>query len=612
MTKVFGGGATPGIECALPPFAFAAGATRLRLRVLATSDLHAHLAAYDYFTDRPAPHLGLAQIAPLVAAARAEPGVATLLVDNGDFLQGTPLGDLAAEGALGPGPHPVIAAMNALGYDAAALGNHEFNFGLPVLRRVLAAARFPVLAANISGAGLPCAPRVVLTRQVADGAGRVHALRIGLAGFVPPQILTWDRQHLEGRLAARDILAAARDLLPALRRDSDLVVALAHTGLGGDAHRDGHEDAGAALAGLPGIDAVVMGHSHQVFPGPAFDGRPGVAEGGLLQGKPAVMPGFGGSHLGVIDLALEPEGAGWRVADALARAVPVTARAEDDSPLAALVAPAHAATLAQVRRPIGHAAAPLNSFFAQIAPDPALRLVAEAQRDRILRSLQETGGCDAPILSAVSPFKTGARLGPGFYTDIPAGPLLMRHVADLYYFPNTLCALRVTGAGLVDWLEQVAAQFATLAEGAAAPLLAPDFPGYNFDTLFGLSYAFDLTAPPGQRLRDLCHAGRPVRPGDRFVVATNSYRAAGGGLSVKGERVLGLPEQVRDILLRHIAAGGTPPEGPDGWRFAPMPGRSALFDTAPAAQAHLHRIASLAPEPLGLTEAGFLRLRLTF
>ncbi|MGB3247674.1 MAG: metallophosphoesterase, partial [Tabrizicola sp.] len=283
------------------------------LRLIATSDLHASLMPYDYCADRPNSSLGLDAIALQIAEARGE-ARNCLLFDNGDFLQGSPLADYAAASRRRRA-HPMITAFNTLGYDAATLGNHEFDYGLRFLSGVLADARFPVVSANIatrlgkspSRDATLVPPFAILRRQIIDHDGRAHLLRIGVIGFAPPQIAEWDRNAPDGSVQTRDILAAARAWVPRLRaRGADIIVALAHTGIGEIEPEDGTENAATALAALREIDALVAGHSHQVFPGPDFPASTAIDPvRGRLAGKPAVMPGHSANHVGIIDLQIE-------------------------------------------------------------------------------------------------------------------------------------------------------------------------------------------------------------------------------------------------------------------------------------------------------------------
>lgn len=621
------------------PCPFVPSPDQTHVRILATTDLHAQILPYDYFADRPLHPIGLGGAATLIADLRAG-SANSLLFDNGDFLQGSPLGDYIAEvdGLADGRAHPMIAAMNALDYDAATLGNHEFNYGLDFLRRSIEDARFPFVCANavLQKGRTPqddlalCPPFVLLDRQVTDGAGRPHPLRIGVIGLLPPQITVWDATHLRGRLQTRDILQAARHYIPLMRKaGADLVVALCHSGIGPLRHRPGSENAATTMAALPGIDALVLGHSHLVFPSPDFATIPQAdVPSGLLCGKPAVMAGRFGSHLGVIDLMLNRTPSGWSVSQARAKAVGVP---PGESPasraVCAVVDTEHKATLRHIRRRIGRTTVPLNSFFAALPGNAALHLVAEAQRHHVVQALRATRHADLPVLSAVSPFKMGGRGGAEFYTDVPAGDLAIRNIADLYVFPNLICAMQVTGADLAQWLERSAAMFNRLTPGDRDQmLLNPAMPATEFDVIDGLSWAVDLSqparfAPEGYlvdaeavRITDLRYQGRPVAPEDRFIVATNSYRARSGSAfpgATDDHVIFAGPLTNRDVLQRYVEERGTvTPETQPHWRFLPMPGTAALFDSAQRAALHLEALSGVHIDHVGPGPAGHSRFRL--
>ncbi|MCO6383900.1 bifunctional 2',3'-cyclic-nucleotide 2'-phosphodiesterase/3'-nucleotidase [Oceanicola sp. 502str15] len=619
--------------------------THVHLRLLATSDLHMHLLPYDYHADAPSDAVGLSRVASLIAEARAEvPGA--LLLDNGDFLQGTPLGDHAAAQAASAGGHPMIGAMNALGYDAVTLGNHEFDFGLEVLEAALADARFPVVSANalrrrgaapLEDVGLVL-PRVILKRRLSDGAGHLHDIRIGVLGVLPPQVVHWDRERLEGRIEVRCMIDAARAHVAALCDEgADVVILLAHCGPSDRPVQAGMENALVPLAGIEGVDALVAGHVHRLIPGPHFTGLPGLdAEAGRVQGKPVVMPGIAGSHLGVLDLWLAPDAEGWRPAAAHTALRPIARRGahgpeplvEDAPEVVAEVAKAHAATLASMRRPIGRSEIALHSFTSFAAPCPVIHAINAAQRWYVTQAL---GPVAEPVLAAAAPFKTGGPSGAEAFTNIAAGTLSYRDLSALYPFPNTLRAIRVTGAELRDWLERAAAAFNRIVPGAAnQALLNPAFPGYDFDVIAGIEWQLDLSCPalwshdglplgPGPgRVRGLRHGGEAVEDDDRFIVATNSYRIGGTGLYAplaEAEVVLSEQIQNREVLARYLAQKASF-DGPvaECWRFAPMDGATVHFDSGRGVLHHLPGIRAEggeAMEPAGLTTDGFQRLRLT-
>lgn len=621
------------------------GATGLvRLRLIATSDLHMHIMPWDYLSARPAPDRGLAALAALIAAARAEvPN--SLLLDNGDFLQGSALGDCVANGGPAVAPHPMIAAMNSLGYDAATLGNHEFSHGLPFLLAALEQAAFPVVASNLNDRDpqnlfdegpLPGVERLlVLDRPVVDEAGQTHSLRIGLLGVLPPQTTVWERQTLSDRFEVEDIptavARAAQDLRAA---GADLVIALSHSGIGTDPATGGMENATRALAAQGGIDAIVAGHSHLLFPSPRHPVADGIDSAkGTVAGTPVVLPGAFGTHLGVIDLVIGHQPDGWRVLSQRAglRAVqdgPDAPPVPADPALSALAAPAHRATLDWLEQPVGRIEVPMGTAFALVAPCRLLRVVTAAAARHVADALAGTEYAHLPVLAAAAPFRAGGRGGPDHYTLIRPGALVLRQALDIYPHPNGIAALRVTGAEVAAWLERAAGLFLRLRPGKAdQPLINPDFAPFNFDLIDGLDFRIDLSQPSrfdlsgrivdpaAQRITRLTWRGEAIPPDAEFILATNSYRAAGGG-SFPGTGparvVYETATPVRDMLIRHIAARGMrlpPPAGQ--WGFAPLPGTSAIFPTAPEAADFRADAAGLDLHNLGIGPCGFLRFRLS-
>lgn len=624
--------------------ALSTGQRAVHLRVIETTDLHLHLLPYDYYADRPWNDVGLVRAAQLIEAARAE-ATNALLFDNGDFLQGTPMGDYVAhERGLADGDvHPIMAAMNALDYDAITLGNHEFNYGLDFLMKALDGASFPVVSSNLA-THLSNRPRrdrtlvkpyVLLDRMLADDTGFKHPIKIGVIGFAPPQVVDWDNHALDGRLRARDIVEAARAWVPEMREaGADLIIALAHTGIGESRHSDGMENAAVPLARVQGVDALLTGHSHLIFPSPAFGETPNVdIAAGTIAGKPAVMGGCWGAHIGVIDLLLAHDGGSWNVLGTRSEVRALDQAPESPAPegkashVARVVADLHSDTLAAIRRPVGRSEQPLHSYFTHLGEFDALHVVAEAQRDYVAQRLNDPDLKDLPILSAVAPFKSGGRAGPAGYTDVPEGPLALRHIADLYAFPNAIAALCLTGAEVIEWLERSASAFNRVRPGSTGtPLRDVDFPGYNFEVIDPLAVTVDLSQaarynPHGKLINPGAHRvvsvmldGKPLDPEARFILCTNSYRAGGAGHfpGARGSNlVLSDEAVVRDIVRRYVARHQHVAAA-DGARldFAPLPDTSVVFETGPSARQYLGDIARYRPEPRGLTRSGFLRLKL--
>ena len=564
------------------------------VRILATTDLHTNLVNYDYYQDKPAQNVGLAKTAVLIEDAKKE-NSNVLLVDNGDTIQGTPLGTYKAiVNPIKDGEqHPMYAALQKLGFDAGTLGNHEFNYGLDYLKKVIATAGMPIVNANVVDAktgAFVYDPYKIIKKTYTDKNGRLVDVNIGVTGIVPPQILSWDKANLEGKVKVNDSVEAIQAIIPEMRKaGADVVLVLSHSGIGDDKYEKGEENEGYQIASLPGVDAVVTGHSHAEFPsgnGTGFYEKYAGVDGvnGKINGTPVTMAGKYGDHLGVIDLNLRYTDGKWSVVGSKAaiRKIDTKSQAADER-ITAIAKEAHEGTVKYVRQQVGTTSAPITSYFALVKDDPSVQIVNNAQIWYAKKELAGTPEANLPILSAAAPFKAGTRGDATAYTDIPAGPIAIKNVADLYLYDNVTAILKVTGAQLKEWLEMSAGQFNTIDPTSKEPqqLVNPNYRTYNFDVIDGVTYEFDVTQPnkydregktvnsDASRVRNLKYQGKEVTADQEFIVVTNNYRANGKFPGVRDaslNQLLGLEN--RQAIINYILEEKNINPSADGnWRF---------------------------------------------
>lgn len=598
-------------------------AATVDLRVMETSDIHSNLIDFDYFKDKPTEQFGLVRTAGLIKAAKGE-ATNAVLVDNGDLIQGSPLADYMVSKGLNDGEaHPAHKLMNTMGYTVGNFGNHEFNFGLDYLKKAIAGADFPYVNANIidekTGKNL-FTPYIIVDTPVKDRDGKEHVIKIGYIGFVPPQILIWDKANLEGKVRVNDITETAKKFVPQIKAEgADLIVAIPHSGFSQEPYKAMAENSVYYLSEVPGINAIMFGHSHGVFPGKDFADIKGVnIEQGTVNGIPAVMPGQWGDHLGVVDLVLNNDDGAWKVADAKAQARPIYDKvnkkplvARDDK-LASVIDEQHNATRTFVGKLIGKSPDNMYSYLALLQSDPTVQIVNNAQTDYTRRFIQgDPDLADLPVLSAAAPFKVGGRKNaPADFVEVEKGDMTFRNAADLYLYPNTLVVVKATGAEVTEWLECSAGMFNQINPQSEAPQSLVNWDGfrtYNFDTISGISYQIDLTQPAkydvecqtvnpqANRIKNVTYQGKPIDPKAVFLVATNNYRAYGGKFAGTGDKHIAFasPDENRSVLAGYIAAetkakGAVSAQAEQNWTFVPVKTDKKLdirFETSPGDKA---------------------------
>ncbi|POB49068.1 2',3'-cyclic-nucleotide 2'-phosphodiesterase [Vibrio vulnificus] len=598
-------------------------AETIKLRIIETTDIHTNVMDYDYYKDKPSQQIGLTRAATLVKQARGEV-VNSVLVDNGDLIQGSPMGDyMAAKGIKAGEVHPVYKAMNQLSYDVGNIGNHEFNYGLEFLAETINDADFPYVSANVFDKKTGkhyFKPYIIKDHTFKDVNGEEHTIKVGYIGFVPPQIMVWDKKNLEGKVFAKDIKETAEELVPQMKKEgADVIVAIPHSGVSSDPYKIGAENSVYYLSEVDGIDAIAFGHSHAVFPGKGFDNIQGVDnQAGTINGVAAVMPGRWGSHVGIIDLELQQKQGKWTVVKGQTEARPIFDKTtkkplvDADAAMVKALETDHKGTREFVNQPIGKANDVMYSFLALVQDDPTVQIVNLAQKDYVERFIQgDPDLAGLPVLSAAAPFKAGGRKNdPANFTEVESGQLTFRNAADLYLYPNTLVAMKVTGHEVKEWLECSAGQFKQIDVSSTAPQSLIDWDGfrtYNFDVIDGVNYQIDVTKPAkydgdckvinadSERVIGLTYQGKPIDVKQTFIIATNNYRAYSNKFPGTGSEFVAFdsPDENRTVVANYISRvsqekGEVTPSADNNWTFSPIKSDKALdirFETSPSDKA---------------------------
>ncbi|MEV7688381.1 bifunctional metallophosphatase/5'-nucleotidase [Streptomyces bungoensis] len=529
--------------------------------ILGTTDLHSHVFDWDYYkdapyTDKTGNSVGVARVATLIRQQREAKGEdRVLLVDAGDIIQGTSLAyyfarvDPITDGA----EHPMAAAMNHMRYDAAALGNHEFNYGIDVLRTFESQCRFPLLGANALDAKtlLPAfPPYTVKTIRVPHAPD----IKVGILGLTNPGIALWDKDNVGGRMVFPGLVEQARKYVPRLRAlGCDVVFLTDHSGLDGSSSYGDElpyvENASNLVAEqVPGIDAILVGHTHVEVPSYTVKNAETGEE--VLLSEPYCW----GYRLSVFDFELELHHGQWRVTGKKAQTLnPNTV--DEDPEIRKLLEADHELVVKYVNTAVGTCTADLSAADSCWKDVPIMDFIHKVQADTVKAGLSAADAA-LPLISVAAPFSRTA--------DIPQGSVTIKDIAGLYIYDNTLYGKKLTGAQLKDYLEYAAKYYHQVPAGTkvdtATLTNANNFWDYMYDTAAGVDYEIDIAQPEGSRIRNLTYGGTPVADDQVFVVAVNNYRANGGSgypHIASADIAYSSTNEIRQLMIDYVTAKKT-------------------------------------------------------
>jgi 2',3'-cyclic-nucleotide 2'-phosphodiesterase/3'-nucleotidase len=549
-------------------FAPARAQKRAHVTILSTTDLHGNILPLDYYTNKP-DNRGLAKVATVVKQIRKEdPNL--ILIDSGDTIQGTPLAYYHNKKNNAP-RDPMMLAMNALGYDALAVGNHEYNFGLDVLNKARREAKFPWLSANTykSGTNETYFPPYIVKEA--------NGVRVGILGLTTAGVPVWENKPNYAGLEFRAPIDEAKKWVKALREKekADVVIIAMHMGLEEDLRTGekspgqvAHENEALTIAReVAGVDAIFMGHTHREIPALFVEGSFWRGAVDCPCRAPCYAYGYNnvlltqanhwGRHLARADIYLDQDAktTRWRIVAKQARTIPMDDRALPDAEIVALAKPYDEETQAWLGKVIGQSAAELTATDARFRDNALLDLIQRVQL--------EAGQGD---VSMVAPFNLQAR--------VAAGPVTVRDIAGLYIYENTLVTLEVTGAQLKQALEHSARYYKPYEAGKTpAELVDEKIPSFNFDIAEGVEYDLDITKPYGQRITNLRFKGQPLNPAQKLRLVTNNYRVNGGGGYAMYQNAPVLyrsSEEIRQLIIEWLERNGKVPTEPtNNWRLLP-------------------------------------------
>ncbi len=561
----------------LSSFAYA-NTEKAKLSILSTTDIHAYIMNYNYYQDMVDGKVGLNKLSTLIQEIRSK-NPNTLLFDNGDLVQGNPLADYIVENYnLKTQKHPILRIMEHLQYDAIAIGNHEFNYGLDVLDGIIANTTIPVLSSNVmkNDGKHKFTPYVIIDKTITTDQGNTKNIKVGVTSAVPPQIMMWDKSNLNGKVKTQDIVTGVKNAVEELQKKKvDFIVVLSHSGIGKyeSKYKDGTENAAYEISKIEGVDFVISGHEHKRFPVKGQEKQHFVDDSaknvsnqtGKINNAYVVMPDSYAKVLGVFDVTLALEDNKWSIENV---DVSLQTPKAIDTTINTMIRKEHDATVSYINSRIGSVNGAIDNYFARVQEDFSIEFVNQAQiwyaeklKNNVLAKYK-----NLPVVSSMSPFKNGGRGGSSSYTNVRRGNISIKNAVDLYVYPNTAMVLKVSGKELREYLEWSVQSFNNLEDTAKEQYLVnEDIASYNYDVVDGVFYTIDLTKKnryegdkivnaSSNRITELKYNGKDVKDNDEFLLITNNYRANTSSIINKNSKNVVFDSQIqnRNILIDYI------------------------------------------------------------
>ena len=532
----------------LPSAAFAAEGEK-HITILGTSDMHGNIWGFSYEDSKETDNNGMARLYTYIQQVRAE-NPNTILIDAGDDIQGTIMTD-DIYNKIPEEPHPVVAAMNYMGYDAMTLGNHEFNWGIDTMQKILSQAQFPVLAANVkdtSGGFVTGAGWTIVEK---DG------VKVAVIGVVTPDVPIWDGGK-EGVEACTYEAAntAVKNAIAEIGDGADVIVVSAHMGMYAEFDEDGGSDsAQKILDDNPEIDVLQVAHNHVVVSETQGD----TVIGGVRNG---------GRDIARFDLTLDQNN---HVTDATVEIVDMTGVTPSQALRdIELVKESHQKTIDFITGggsgEDGEGGAALGSTTAKFQPVdeiaglPEGKLQDTAVMDLINKVQLENSGAD---VSAAALFKDTS--------DLPEGDINYGNIFDIYKFDNTLYRVTVTGKELKGYMEWAAACYNQWVPGDINISFDPEYPGYLYDMFAGVDYEIDLSQPKGERIKNVMFKGAPLQDDQTLTLAVNNYRYSSALKAqnlIAGKKEWESSNSIRDMIVAYLAEHAPiSPEVDNNWKI---------------------------------------------